>query len=123
MNGGIRTSSCMSRSRPVPLGREDDPFDEELALLHPTPGDLRAALSRYADAVIEDERRSHPDTVRRREDTAYTLCVMTGVTDVRQAVKTADALLRTGTHARPATLNGGKRPAPPRPRRTGTASV
>ncbi|WP_240799624.1 DUF5133 domain-containing protein [Streptomyces sp. A1277] len=63
-------------------------------MLLPTPGDLRAALSRYADAVIEDERRSTPDTVRQREDTAYTLCVMTGVSDVREALSTADALLR-----------------------------
>ncbi|MEW1692987.1 DUF5133 domain-containing protein [Streptomyces sp. NPDC091265] len=54
-----------------------------MALLLPTPGDLRAALSRYADAVIEDECRSTLDTVRRREDTAYTLCVMTGVNDIR----------------------------------------
>ena len=65
-------------------------------MLLPTPADLRAALSRYADAVIEDERRSTPDTVRQREDTAYTLCVMTGVSDVHEAVSTADALLRRG---------------------------
>ncbi|MEV0573228.1 DUF5133 domain-containing protein [Streptomyces sp. NPDC050392] len=64
-------------------------------MLHPTPGDMRATLSRYADAVIEDERHSTPGTVRRREDTAYTLCVMTGVTDVKQALNAADALLRT----------------------------
>lgn len=92
-------------------------------MLHPTPGDLRAALSRYADAVIEDERRSTPDTVRRREDTAYTLCVMTGVTDVRQALNAADALLRTDTHAVAAFPNGGKPPATARPRRTGSATV
>lgn len=63
-------------------------------MLLPTPGDLRAALSRYADAVIEDERHSTPDTIRQREDTAYTLCVMTGVSDVRDALTTADAILR-----------------------------
>ncbi|MCX0247763.1 MULTISPECIES: DUF5133 domain-containing protein [Streptomyces] len=66
-------------------------------MLLPTPADLRAALSRYADAVIEDERRSTPDTIRQREDTAYTLCVMTGVSDVRDALSTADALLSRGT--------------------------
>ncbi|WP_405901374.1 DUF5133 domain-containing protein [Streptomyces sp. NBC_00727] len=65
-------------------------------MLLPTPADLRAALSRYADAVIEDERRSTPGTVRQREDTAYTLCVMTGVSDVREALSTADALLHRG---------------------------
>lgn len=70
------------------------PFDEELALLLPTPGDLRAALSRYADAVIEDERRSTLATSRRREDAGYTLCVMTGENEVRQALAEADALLR-----------------------------
>ncbi|WP_330242073.1 DUF5133 domain-containing protein [Streptomyces sp. NBC_00525] len=62
-------------------------------MLLPTPADLRAALSRYADAVIEDERRSTPESVRRREDTAYTLCVMTGVSEVREALSRADALL------------------------------
>lgn len=77
----------------VSVGRTN-PFEEELALLHPTPGDLRAALSRHADAVVEDERYSTPGTVRRRKDTAYTLCVMTGVTDVKQALSAADALLR-----------------------------
>ncbi|TXS04489.1 DUF5133 domain-containing protein [Streptomyces sp. col6] len=75
-------------------------------MLLPTPADLRAALSRYADAVIEDERRSTPDTVRRREDTAYTLCVMTGVSDVREAVSTADTLLRRGAPAEEAGLTG-----------------
>ncbi|MFJ3086610.1 DUF5133 domain-containing protein [Streptomyces sp. NPDC086838] len=68
-------------------------------MLLPTPADLRAALSRYADAVIEDERRSTPDTVRQREDTAYTLCVMTGVSDVREALSTADDLLHRGSAA------------------------
>ncbi|MEV7405348.1 DUF5133 domain-containing protein [Streptomyces sp. NPDC091267] len=71
-------------------------------MLLPTPGDLRAALSRYADAVIEDECRSTLDTVRRREDTAYTLCVMTGVNDIRGALAEADALLRPSAPA-PAT--------------------
>ncbi|MFB8209024.1 MULTISPECIES: DUF5133 domain-containing protein [unclassified Streptomyces] len=68
-------------------------------MLLPTPADLRAALSRYADAVIEDERRSTPETLRQREDTAYTLCVMTGVSDVREALSTADALLSGGALA------------------------
>ncbi|WUT00939.1 DUF5133 domain-containing protein [Streptomyces sp. NBC_00708] len=73
-------------------------------MLLPTPADLRAALSRYADAVIEDERRSTPDTVRRREDTAYTLCVMTGAGNVREAMSTADTLLRRGVPAEEAGL-------------------
>ncbi|MEK8143163.1 DUF5133 domain-containing protein [Streptomyces sp. M10(2022)] len=68
-------------------------------MLLPMPGDPRAVRSRYADAVIEDERRSTLDTVRRREDTAYTLCVMTGVNDVRRALAAADALLRPSAPA------------------------
>ncbi|MFF5336545.1 DUF5133 domain-containing protein [Streptomyces sp. NPDC013181] len=70
-------------------------------MLLPTPADLRAALSRYADAVIEDERHSTPESVRRREDTAYTLCVMTGVSDVREALSTADALLNRDVAGEP----------------------
>ncbi|THA76084.1 DUF5133 domain-containing protein [Streptomyces sp. A0642] len=92
-------------------------------MLHPTPGDLRAALSCYADAVIEDERHSTPDTVRRREDTAYTLCVMTGVNEVRQALHTADTLLRTGAPKVTTLPKGGRRSAPTRPKRTDTAAV
>ncbi|WP_240799198.1 DUF5133 domain-containing protein [Streptomyces sp. A0958] len=86
-------------------------------MLLPTPGDLRAALSRYADAVIEDERRSTPDTVRQREDTAYTLCVMTGVSDVREALSTADALLRNGVP------DSASRPTPVRGARSGPVAA
>ncbi|MGW7072891.1 DUF5133 domain-containing protein [Streptomyces sp. NPDC054855] len=62
-------------------------------VLLPTPADLRRALARYADAVINDERHPTPDTARERENHAYTLCVMTGTTDIRSAMRTADALL------------------------------
>ncbi|MEW2181597.1 DUF5133 domain-containing protein [Streptomyces sp. NPDC005406] len=113
----------MSDTRPAVSAGRTNPLDEELALLHPTPGDLRAALSCYADALIEDERHSTPDTVRRREDTAYTLCVMTGVNDVRQALSTADALLRTSAPRVATVSKEGRRSAPTRPTRTGTAAV
>ncbi|MEU1369907.1 DUF5133 domain-containing protein [Streptomyces sp. NPDC005803] len=92
-------------------------------MLHPTPADLRAALSRYADAVIEDERRSTPSTVRQREDTAYTLCVMTGVSEVRQALAKADALLRSSAPEVAVARNEGRRPAAVRPTCSGTAAV
>ncbi|HEY9330912.1 MAG TPA: DUF5133 domain-containing protein [Streptomyces sp.] len=93
-------------------------------MLHPTSGALRAALSRHADAVIEDERRSTPGTARRREDTAYTLCVMTGVTDVRQALIAADALLRAGTPEVATAPDGGmQQPAAARLRHSRTAAV
>ncbi|MFF3171014.1 DUF5133 domain-containing protein [Streptomyces sp. NPDC057900] len=68
-------------------------------MLLPTPMDLRTALSRYADAVIDDHRHSTSDTARRHEDTAYTLCIMTGANEVRRALAIADALLRTSTPA------------------------
>jgi hypothetical protein len=62
-------------------------------VLLPTASDLRCALSRYAEAVIEDERCPTPGTARVREDRSYTLCVMTASTDVAAAVRAADAVL------------------------------
>ncbi|WP_424920956.1 DUF5133 domain-containing protein [Streptomyces sp. wa13] len=62
-------------------------------MLTPSPQDLRAALARYADARIEDARRSTDVTARAVEDAAYTLCVMTGTQAVPQALHTADTML------------------------------
>lgn len=63
------------------------------AVLTPGPQDLRVALARYADARIEDARRSTDVTVRAVEDAAYTLCVMTGTQAVTQALDVADTML------------------------------
>ncbi|MET9494782.1 DUF5133 domain-containing protein [Streptomyces sp. NPDC006552] len=65
-----------------------------MTVLLPTADDLRQALIRHTDAVARDERRSTAETVRAREDSAYTLCVLTGTTRVEDARRTADALLR-----------------------------
>ncbi|MEV3928906.1 MULTISPECIES: DUF5133 domain-containing protein [unclassified Streptomyces] len=62
-------------------------------MLTPSPQDLRVALARYADARIEDARRSTDVTSRVVEDAAYTLCVMTGTQAVRQALQVADSML------------------------------
>ncbi|AGJ53267.1 DUF5133 domain-containing protein [Streptomyces sp. NPDC053741] len=62
-------------------------------MLTPSPQDLRVALARYADARIEDARRSTDATARAVEDAAYTLCVMTGTQAVPQALHTADTML------------------------------
>ncbi|MEU1125110.1 DUF5133 domain-containing protein [Streptomyces sp. NPDC005899] len=62
-------------------------------MLTPSPQDLRVALARYADARIEDARRSTDATVRAVEDATYTLCVMTGTREISQALHTADTML------------------------------
>ncbi|MGW6202936.1 DUF5133 domain-containing protein [Streptomyces sp. NPDC055089] len=89
-------------------------------MLLPTPMDLRAALSHYADAVIDDERHSTADTIRRREDTAYTLCVMTGESEVRRALAVADAFLRTSAPASATADGDASRPADDRSSCSGT---
>ncbi|MFI7382522.1 DUF5133 domain-containing protein [Streptomyces sp. NPDC049813] len=65
-----------------------------MTVLLPTADDLRQALIRHAEAVARDERRSTAETFRAREDSAYTLCVMTGTTRVEDARRVADGLLR-----------------------------
>ncbi|MFJ8826602.1 DUF5133 domain-containing protein [Streptomyces sp. NPDC102467] len=64
-----------------------------MTMLLPAVGDLRRALTRYDEAVVEDERWPTDETARLREDCAYTLCVMTATTDVAAAVRAADAAL------------------------------
>lgn len=85
-------------------------------MLVPTSADLRQALARYAEAAIDDTRHPTPGTARAREDRAYTLCVMTGTTDVASAICAADTLLEgraTGlvqsrpTGSRPASTSAG----------------
>jgi hypothetical protein len=78
-----------------------------MTVLLPTASDLRRALTRHDEAVGRDERRSTPETVRAREDSAYTLCVMTGTTGVEEARRAAAALLGRDT----ATVTQIRRPA------------
>lgn len=62
-------------------------------MLTPVPQDLRIALARYADARIEDARRSTGATAQAVEDATYTLCVMTGTREISQALRVADSML------------------------------
>ncbi|MEU9064989.1 DUF5133 domain-containing protein [Streptomyces sp. NPDC048430] len=71
-------------------------------MLTPSPQDLRVALARYADARIEDARRSTDATARAAEDAAYTLCVMTGTQTVPHALHVADTMLGMRTSVSPA---------------------
>ncbi|MEU6680206.1 DUF5133 domain-containing protein [Streptomyces sp. NPDC046925] len=68
---------------------------KEMTVLLPTPAELRRALARYADAAIDDERHSTPEKARTREDHAYTLCVMTGTTNIFEAMRAADAIVES----------------------------
>ncbi|MFE4964471.1 DUF5133 domain-containing protein [Streptomyces sp. NPDC056660] len=63
-------------------------------MIHPAEKELRAALARFADARIEHDVRPTGRTSRLLEDATYTLCVMTGATDVEQALRAADSLLQ-----------------------------
>lgn len=62
-------------------------------MLVPDPKAVRSLLTRYASLRIAQAERERPATARELEDVSYTLCVMMGTTDVREAVARADALL------------------------------
>ncbi|MER5516805.1 DUF5133 domain-containing protein [Streptomyces sp. NPDC002763] len=63
-------------------------------MILPAEKELRAALARFADARIEHDVRPTGRSSRLLEDATYTLCVMTGATDVEQALHAADSLLQ-----------------------------
>ncbi|MFJ4467784.1 DUF5133 domain-containing protein [Streptomyces sp. NPDC089424] len=63
-------------------------------MILPAEKELRAALARLARARIRHDVLPTGPTSRALEDASYTLCVMTGVRTVEQAVLAADALLR-----------------------------
>ncbi len=62
-------------------------------MLVPDPKVVRKLLTRYASLRIADAERGGPATTRELEDVSYTLCVMMGTTDIRDAVAKADTLL------------------------------
>ncbi|MEV6612331.1 DUF5133 domain-containing protein [Streptomyces sp. NPDC051051] len=62
-------------------------------MILPAEKDLRAVLARFSQARIEHDVRPTGRTSRALEDSAYTLCVMTGARTVEQALLAADALL------------------------------
>ncbi|MER7925836.1 DUF5133 domain-containing protein [Streptomyces sp. NPDC096057] len=62
-------------------------------MLVPDPKVVRKLLTRYAELRISQAQRQHPQAAAELNDVVYTLCVMTGTTDIREAIVKADALL------------------------------
>jgi len=59
----------------------------------PDPKVARTLLTRYATLRIAQSERERPEIARELKDVTYTLCVLMGTSDVREAVAAADALL------------------------------
>ncbi|MFF4212092.1 DUF5133 domain-containing protein [Streptomyces sp. NPDC001796] len=77
-------------------------------MLMPDPKAVRRLLTRYASLRIALAERESPEAARELADVSYTLCVMTGTKDVRDAVAAADAL-----------LEGSPKHTPQQPHRSG----
>ncbi|CAL9341558.1 MULTISPECIES: DUF5133 domain-containing protein [unclassified Streptomyces] len=70
-------------------------------MLVPDPKVVRKLLTRYATLQIAQAERESAATARELDDVSYTLCVMMGTTDIRDAIAKADALLTDGRAADP----------------------
>lgn len=64
-------------------------------MIVPDPKVARTLLTRYATLRIAQAERDSPQTARDLQDVTYTLCVLMGTADVREAVAAADALLES----------------------------
>ncbi|MER6266685.1 DUF5133 domain-containing protein [Streptomyces sp900105755] len=76
-------------------GSELPQSKEPVRVITPHTQMLRALLARYAEACA---RMLEHDTAATRgllKDTAYTLCVVTGTCEIKDALATADRLLAT----------------------------
>ncbi|MCQ9178379.1 DUF5133 domain-containing protein [Streptomyces sp. IBSBF 2953] len=71
-------------------------------MIVPDPKVARTLLTRYATLKIAQAERETPQAARELQDVTYTLCVLMGTPDVREAVAAADALLESAA-ATPAT--------------------
>ncbi|MFH8798406.1 DUF5133 domain-containing protein [Streptomyces sp. NPDC017936] len=71
-------------------------------MIVPDPKAVRTLLTRYATLKIAQAERESPQTARALEDVTYTLCVLMGTSDVREAVAAADALLADAVRQPPA---------------------
>ncbi|MFE0453687.1 DUF5133 domain-containing protein [Streptomyces sp. NPDC058914] len=71
-------------------------------MIVPDPKAVRTLLTRYASLKIAQAERESPQTARELEDVTYTLCVLMGTSDVREAVAAADALLDSAVRQPPA---------------------
>ncbi|WP_264925449.1 DUF5133 domain-containing protein [Streptomyces sp. A012304] len=80
-------------------------------MIVPDPKTVRTLLTRFASLKIDQAERARPATARELEDVTYTLCVLMGTSDVREAIAAADALLAAAVRP-PAGRAPGKTPAP-----------
>ncbi|MEV1063498.1 DUF5133 domain-containing protein [Streptomyces sp. NPDC050263] len=64
-------------------------------MIVPDPKVARTLLTRYATLKIAQSERERPQTARELQDVTYTLCVLMGTADVREAVAAADVLLES----------------------------
>ena len=68
-------------------------------MIVPDPKVARTLLTRYATLRIAQAEAERPETARELQDVTYTLCVLMGTADVREALAAADALLESRTAA------------------------
>jgi hypothetical protein len=76
-----------------PFGHTQRKSREGRFVLVPDPKVVRTLLTRYASLQIAQAERERPAAARELDDVSYTLCVMMGTTEVREAIERADALL------------------------------
>ncbi|MCX4767130.1 DUF5133 domain-containing protein [Streptomyces sp. NBC_01275] len=62
-------------------------------MIVPDPKVARTLLTRYATLRIAQAERETPYAARELADVMYTLCILMGTADVREAVAAADVLL------------------------------
>ncbi|MFF9035683.1 DUF5133 domain-containing protein [Streptomyces sp. NPDC014892] len=74
-------------------------------MLMPHPATLRRLVEEY-ESVAHEGERGDPQSARRAQDLAYTLCVSTGTRDVRRALDAARAQLAAAQATATAELCG-----------------
>ncbi|WEH13487.1 DUF5133 domain-containing protein [Streptomyces sp. VNUA24] len=75
-------------------------------MLMPHPATLRRLVEEYESLVAHEGEQSDPQTTRRVQDLAYTLCVSTGTRDIRQALEAARGQLAAAQATATAELCG-----------------
>lgn len=78
-------------------------------MLMPHPATLRRLVEEYESVVAHEGERGDPQSARRAQDLAYTLCVSTGTRDVRWALDAARAQLAAAQATATAELCGNGR--------------
>ncbi|WP_327731805.1 DUF5133 domain-containing protein [Streptomyces sp. NBC_00487] len=77
-------------------------------MLMPHPATLRRLVEEYESLVAHEGERSDPQTARRAQDLAYTLCVSTGTRDVQRALEAARGQLAAAQASATAELCGNR---------------